>query len=413
MNKNTSSTIIAGLDIGSHKIAVCVGQEFEGMVKIIALTSIPNYGIRKGIIEDIDTVSRSITEAIRSAEAICGVPIDEAIIGINGSHITMNLSKGVIAVSRADGQIGSNDTQRVLDAAKAIALPPNREIIHVFPKRYIIDSHEDVRDPIGMTGIRLEIEAHIIGGSTPALRNIDRCLSNAEVDNMGYVFNPIASSRSVLDKRQKDLGVSAIDIGANTTGIAIFEEGDLIHAAVIPIGSAHLTNDIAIGLRIPIDMAEKIKLKYASANPKSIADLDYIDLAEFDPNESETIPRKYLSEIIEARLAELFSLIKEQLQAVDKDGMLPAGIVYTGGGSQLDGLIEASKENLRLPSQLGKPTLEFSSLVDKFDSPMYATSIGLMLWGIENLQNKKYTNLEGNLGGAVNKIKGIFKQFLP
>ena len=411
--RKIQNNVVAGIDIGTTKIAIAVGQFQEGVTQIIALASVPNGGLRKGMIEDISSVSSSIYKALCQVEEKIGMPIDEIVVGINGHHCSIMTSKGVIAVSRADGQISANDAERVIEAAKTISLPPNREIIHVLPKRFIIDSQEDVKDPVGMNGIRLEVEAHLVGGSTPALRNLEKCLVQAEIPNATYVFNPLATAKAMLDKKQKDLGVTLVDIGAVTTGMVVYEEGDLIHAAVLPVGSMHITNDIAIGLRIPIDVAEQIKLKYACADPSLTRDGDSINLQEFGESETERISRKYLAEIIEARVMEIFSLIKEELQSAGKDGTLPAGIVYTGCGSQLDGLIDVSKKQLRLPSQFARPLIELSSSFDNAENPMYSTSIGLMMWGLENFQGKKYTYIDGNVGAIFDKAKNIFKQFMP
>lgn len=408
--------VVLGLDIGTNKVTACVGQLKEGVIDIIGVGKAPNSGMRKGMIVDIEDSVSAISAVLEEAERMAGVPLTSAYVGLGGSHISAVTSKGVIAVSRADGEVSPSDVDRVIDAARAIALPPNREILHVIPKNFIVDGQNNIKDPIGMNGIRLEAETLVIGGATSAVKNLTKCVSQAGLDINELVFSPLATAKSLLSKRQKEIGVILVDIGAGTTSIAVFEEGELISCNILPIGSMHITNDIAIGLRISLETAEKIKIKYGTALLSKVRDSEKIDLSDFDPEETQKVERKYVTQIIEARLVEIFSLIKDELKKIGKDGMLPAGVIFTGGGCKLDGLIDFSKEYLRLPAQIGYPMLEISGMVDKLDDPVYVTSVGLMLWGLED--NKPNTNSSLNLNfgkfdGVLDKAKGIFKHFMP
>lgn len=406
--------LITGIDVGTSKIAVTSGQVREGLVSVVAVSSKSNSGMRKGMVSDLEEVISSISAVLEDAERQAGSPITSAYVGISGAHITSTDSKGVIAVSRADGEITASDVDRVIEAAKAIALPPNQEILHVIPKSYIVDGQEGIKDPISMNGIRLEVEAQVIGGSTSAIKNLTKCVLQAGLEIDGLIFAPLATSRALLSKKQRESGVVLVDLGAGTTSFAAFEEGDLVFSGVIPIGSAHLTNDLAIGLRTSLDTAEKIKIKEGTVLTAQVRETETVDISQYNPEEDQKIPKKYVAQILEARLQEIFSLIRESLRKWGKDGMLPAGVIFTGGGSKLPGVVELAKDSLHLPAQVGIPILEISGMVDKLEDPRYSTSVGLLLWGLDNQQEKslvKFDNLKW--GSVVDKTKNFFKQFLP
>lgn len=406
--------VVLGLDIGTTKVAACAGCCQEEGMEIIGLAKTPNTGLRRGMIADIEETVSAISATLEETERMAGVPLSSCYVGINGGHLASVNSKGVIAVSRADGEIIEADIERVIEASRAVAIPPNREIIHAIPKSYIVDGQEGIKDPLGMTGIRLEVETQVISGSTSAIKNLTKCVTQAGLDIEGLVFNPLATARILLSKKQKELGVILVDIGAGTTSVAIFEEGDVIHCNVFPVGSLHITNDIAIGLRISLEAAEKVKLKYGSASVEKVRESETIDLSDFEPSEEQKAKRRYVAEIIEARLTEIFSMIKGDLKKIGKDGMLPAGAIFTGGGSHLEGLIDFAKEYLRLPCQVGLPMLEASGMVDKLDDPVYATSVGLMYWGLEEAPTQGLSKFNiSKMGGVVDKAKDFLKQFLP
>ncbi len=402
---------LVGIDIGTTKVAVTVGRVDEGLINIIGFSRVPNAGMRKGIITDTEDTISALTSALEEAERISGMPIQSANISIGGSHIMSTLSKGVVAVSRADGEISASDVNRVMEAAQTVALPPNREIIHVVPKYFIIDGQEGISDPIGMSGIRLEVEAVVVSGASSAIKNLVKSLQQVNIAIEGMVFAPIAAAHVLTNKKQKDLGLAVVDIGGGTTSLAVFENGDLLHCAVLPVGSINITNDLAIGLRTSLEVAEKIKLNYGSAIPENVAENETIDLADFDPQDTQKVERKYVAEIIHARLMEIFAMIREELRKIGKDGMLPAGIIFTGGGSNLEDLVTLAKEELRLPAQIGMPLFEMAGLVDKIDPAIYSTSTGLILHSLENQNTQTSRGLDP--GNILDKAKGFFKQFLP
>ena len=401
--------VVVGLDVGTTKVATCVGLAQEGLIRVIGFSRVPNIGMRKGVIVDIEDTVSAISGALEEAERMAGTQISRAIVGIGGNHITSTTSKGVVAVSRADGEITPSDVERVVEAAKTVALPPNREIIHVIPKSFTVDGQANIADPVGMSGIRLEAEAIVVGGSTSAINNLTKCVHQAGVEIDDLVFAPLASSKILLSKKQKELGALLLDIGGGVTSMAVFEEGDLLYCSVVPVGSMHITNDIAIGLRTSLEIAEKIKVKYGSAIPKKISEAERINLSAFDPADTQKVERRYVAEIIHARLMEILSLVREELRKIGKDGMLPAGTIFTGGGSKMEDLLELAKEELRLPAQIGSATIEIEGLVDKLYDGVYSTSVGLFVYGLENSSAPR----RFESGGMVDKARNFFKQFLP
>lgn len=402
---------LVGLDIGSTKIAATSGQIVEGIPQITGFVKVPNNGVRRGTIVDIEDTVSAISEALEQLERVSGSRIHSAVVGMGGSHIATHISEGVVAVARADGEIGPNDLSRVLEAARTVALPPNREIIHVVPLSYTVDGQEGINDPVGMTGIRLEAKTIVLSAASSAIKNLTKCVYQAGLEIQNLVFAPLATAQNILTKRQKEIGVMLLDIGGGTTSMVVFSEGNLLHAAVIPIGSSHITNDLAIGLRTSVEIAEKIKINYASAIPDKIRESETVTLSQFDEKDDQRIERKYISEIVQARLGEIFALTNAELKKIGKEGMLPAGVVLTGGGSKLEDLIEATKEELRLPVSLGEHSLDMAGFVDKLSEPVYATSVGLMLYALEQSAQNSYGGMSA--GGFYGKTKNFFKQFLP
>jgi len=408
--------IVTGIDIGSTKVVITVGTLKEGMIDIIGVSKKPNSGVRKGIITDIEETVSAITAALDEAERMAGVPVNSAYASISGTHINCVQSKGIIAVSRADGEISEVDIERVIEAARAVAMPPNQEILHIIPQFFNIDGQtEQVKDPLGMSGVRLEVSVEVIGGSASAIRNLTKCVNQAGLEINNLIFTPLATSQILLSKKQKEVGVILLDIGSSTTEMAVFEEGNLIHAKVFPIGSSYITNDIAIGLRTTIEAAEKIKIKYANAEAGKIKETEEIKLSSFDPTSENKISKKYIAEIVEARLIEIFCMVKDELKNIKRDGLLPAGVILSGGGSKLHGIVEFSKEYLRLPTQIGCPLIEVSGMVDKLDDPVYTASVGLMLKGLEDNSEGKKEGIQfhPSVDKIVDKAKDIFKHFMP
>lgn len=410
--------IIVGLDIGTSAVRTVVAQKQSDTNKlmILGVGVAPSGGLNGGIVVDVEEVIKSIVESKEIAERTAGIPIEHAIVSINGSHIFSQFSKGVVAVSRADGEISEDDVARVINAAQAISIPNNKEIINLFPCNYTIDGQEKIKDPVGMNGVRLEVSALVVEGTTPFIKNLYKCVERSGIDVECVVFSTLAAAKAVLTKRQKELGVVVVDIGKGITGVSVYEDGNILLTSVIPIGAGHITNDVAIGLRTTIDVAEKVKLEYGTVQSSEIGKCEKINLSEFDENEEGEYSRKYLAEIVEARVDEIFSMVDDELKKIEKSGMLPSGVIITGGGAKLPGIISLAKKALRLPAQIGYPK-EMDGIVDRVDDPSFATAVGLILW--ESDENGYFQSSSGSIMDKISiekvgkKIRKIFKTLLP
>jgi len=406
-----SNKVICGVDVGTSKVAVVMAQKNEhGHLEIIGFGSAPSNGVRKGTIVSIEDVVSSISTAVEEAEQTSGVSISHAIVSIGGAHIASLTSKGVVAIASQGNNIREEDVYRAITASQAVTVPANHEIIHTVPQKYKVDEHDGVKDPVGLSGVRLEVASTIIYGFTPAITNLSKCVFQAGVDIDEMVAAPLASSKAVLSDHQKELGVMLVDIGAGTTSLACFEEGDLLYSVVLPVGSAHITNDIAIGLRCSVEAAEKIKLQQGAADPKEIKEGPAIEMSRFEEKEEGQVSRKYLAQIIHARVDEILNLISEELKKIGKSGMLPAGIVFTGGGAKLPGLMDVAKAKLKLPVHIGS-IHELKGVVDKIDDPSYAGSIGLVIWGAEEKGSHLPFSLQNR--ALYSKMRKWFRSFLP
>lgn len=412
--------IITGLDIGSSSIRIAVGQVSldDEKIHIIGSAEVPAEGISKGIISSIEDAVSSISACIEKAERMIGVPIQTAWVGISGSHIISQDSRGVVAVARSDGEISEDDIARSVEAARTVATPPNYEILHVIPKSFTVDGQHGIKDPLGMTGVRIEVDTQIIQGLSSQIKNLTKAVYRPGINIEDLVLSILATSEAVLSSRQKELGTVVINIGGATTSLAVFEEGDILHTAVLPIGSDHITSDIAIGLRIAINTAEKIKLEVGTAVSSKINKRDEIDVGKMEDKESNFVSKKYISEIIEARVDEIFDKVDAELKKLDKSGKLPAGAVLTGGGAKLKGIIEAAKKRLRLPASQGAP-LNITSAIDKINDPSFSTAIGLVIWGnqLEGHRGRRglgqLLNYIPNIQGVADKAKKLFKKIIP
>lgn len=414
--------IIVGVDMGSSNIRTVIAQIFpeEELPRIIGVGVAEAMGIRKGVIVDLEEALISLRESKEKAEMNCGLKVDHAIVSLGGSQVTSQNSKGVVAIGRADGEVTEDDVLRVINAAQAISVPPNKEIVHVIARNYSLDDQKNIKDPLGMNGVRLEADTLIIEGSTPFIRNLAKCFQQADIEMDDFVLAPLAASKAVLSKRQKELGVILIDIGGGTTSLAIFEENDLLHTTILPIGGNNITNDIAIGLRTSIEVAEKVKLEYGSALPSEVSKKEDINLAEIDANEEGLVSRHHVAEIIEARLEEIFSMVNKELKIIGRDKLLPAGVILTGGTAKISGSVDLAKNVLALPVQTGFP-LPMGGLVDKIDDPAFATVAGLIFWGLENFAarkgmgagNRLVGNISNSIGGSVKSLKDWLSKFLP
>jgi cell division protein FtsA len=370
--------IIFGLDIGTTKTCALVGEMREGQLQIIGLGIEPSRGMRKGMIVDVTEASLAIAKAVEAAEQTSNYDLSQALVSMAGEHISSTNSRGAVALSRNGAGVSHEDIERALDASQAISLPFNREIVHLVPRSFTIDDQGGVRSPIGMHGYRLEVEAHIVTAATPALMNLSRCTDNVGIKVEEFVLNALASGEAVLDSTEREMGVILADIGGGTTDIALYAQGMVWHTRVIPVGGFHITNDIAIGLRVPYELAEKVKLQYASCRPDQIDPESVFSVEPFG-GEKIQVGRQDLAVVVEARVEEIFQLILQEIKASGYDGLMPAGIVLTGGTAQLRGIARVAQRVLGVPARVALPK-ELVGLVDSLRSPAFATSVGLLRW---------------------------------
>ncbi|MEK7511740.1 MAG: cell division protein FtsA [Patescibacteria group bacterium] len=414
-----SENIIAGLDIGSANVRIVVGQVVKigdnEQLNIIGVVEVPSLGLNKGAVVSIEDVVSSISACLEKAERMIGLPIENIWIGLSGTHISSQESNGVIAISRANGEIQENDVERVIEAARAVAAPVNFEVLHVIPKTFSIDNQTGVKDPIGMSGIRLEVTTQVIRGLSSQVKNLTKCIYRTGLDINDLVLSILAASEAVLTTRQKELGVALVDIGAATTKVIVFEEGDVIHVSILAIGADHVTRDLALGLQTSLDVAERIKLEIGSSLPQNFEKTEEINLRDFG-GESQSFSKKYIAEIIEARMEEIFEKIDQELQKINRSGLLPAGLILVGGGSKLSGLVELGKKKTMLPVVLGT-SKRFNTAVDKVNDMSFATGLGLVMWGYNAMAEKGgprfgLSHKLRSIKDAADKMKGWFKNLI-
>lgn len=408
--------IVASLDIGSSKIRTVVGiqEDDSSTPNIIGVGIAPSTGLRKGSVIDVEETINSVSSSLEDAERMAGEPINHVFMGLGGNHLESINSKGVIAVSQDKNEISEDDVDRVLEAAQAVTIPSNRRVLRIIPKTFTVDEQKGVKYPVGMTGIRLEVETHIVTGFEPAIKNLEKCVLQSGVDIDDIIPNSLAPAEAVLSKRQKELGVVVVDVGCGGTSISVYEDGATLHTAVIPVGGENVTNDLAIGLRTSIDTAEKVKIEYGSTAPEDVNDRETIDLSLISKLDTHLVSKKQVVEIIKARYHEIFLLVKDELAKIHRDGMLPAGVILTGSGAKLPGVIDLARETLNLPAQIGFPQ-NYDGVVDKIDDPAYATAIGLLIWG-SRFEGRHHAGL-GMRGVSLKKglssIKNWMKNLFP
>ncbi|MBN1168328.1 cell division protein FtsA [Candidatus Woesebacteria bacterium] len=422
----SKSKIVSALELGSSKITTLISQvnvdpvSYETSVNIVGVSSVESSGIRKGQIVDIEEAVEATISSVEAAERMAGYNMDSAYIGVGGGHVRSQNSHGVVAVSNPDGEITPDDVDRVIEAASAISLPASRELIHVMSREFIVDGEAGVKDPVGMSGIRLEVDTHLVTASSSALKNVRKAVNEVGIDILDFVFTGYASSIATLTKTEKELGCVLIDIGGGTTSIAVFVEGSLSYSAVLPVGSRNVTNDIAIGLRVSLENAEKIKLTLSSEKYKSYDDYDrkdLFDMAKAGVKDDKKVTIKTLVDgIIRPRINEIFSMVRIQLEKEDLINRIPSGAIVTGGGAEVISLVDAAKRTLSLPVRVGKPG-GVGGLIDDIITPSYATPIGLVLYGAQNDQGTTNASFGKKLKiptqGIAAKIIGKFKDLLP
>ena len=405
---------IVGIDVGTTKICTLVGEVTEDQdIRVVGVGVVPSRGIRKGVVVDATEVSHALAASIERAEQISGYSIERAYVGVTGAHISSLNSRGVVAIGRGGRTIVPEDVYRALDAAQAIAVPHNQRIIHAIPRGYTVDEHDGVHDPVGLVGFRLEVEAHIVTGSATALQNLSKCLGNAGVEVEAFVFQPLAAAESVLTPEERDIGVVLVDMGGGTTDVAMYIQGSVWHSLVLEVGGHNLTRDIAVGLRSPFSTAESIKLEYGHAVPDAVDPHEAIQVLAFGEAERRTVLQAQLAEIIRMRLEEMLELVQRQVKRSGYDGLLPAGVVLTGGGSELPGLRELCRRVLRLPVRVGHPR-RLGGLVETISGPSYAASVGLLLWGHGRNRAGVEPRTRPGSGGPVRRFFTWAKEvFLP
>ncbi|MDH4217456.1 MAG: cell division protein FtsA [Candidatus Aminicenantes bacterium] len=383
------NSYIVGLDIGTKKVAAVIGEVTEEKkIEIIGIGTAESRGLRKGVVVNLDATVDAIKKAQEEAELMAGVEIDAAFIGISGAHIKSFNSRGVIAVSGKNREIGREDIKRVIDQSKAVSIPPDREIIHIIPQEFVVDEQDGIKDPLGMSGIKLEVNVHIVTGAITSVQNLRTCVARAGIEIEQVVLNQIATSSSVLTHDEKELGVGLIDIGGGTTEVAIFERGSLWYTSVIPIGGDNFTNDIAVGLRTPIPDAEKIKKKFGCVSHPLVEEQETIEVPTVGRGKKpRVLSRQLLADIIHPRAEEIFRLVDNDIKRMGYEKSLNSGVVLTGGTALLDGLEEVAEEIFDLPVRRGDPS-GIGGLVDRVSTPDYATTVGLIQYGYRLYKEK-------------------------
>ncbi len=401
---------VVGLDIGTTKICAIVGEIVEAgpnpVIDIVGIGTAPSNGLRKGVVINIDSTVDSIAKAVEEAELMAGVEISTVYTGIAGGHIKSFNSTGIVAIK--DKEIQQGDVQRVIDAAKAVAIPLDREVIHIIPQEYVIDDQDGIRDPIGMNGVRLEAKVHIVTGAVSSAQNIIKCANKAGLNVSEICLEPIASAEAVLSQDEKDLGVVLVDIGGGTSDIAIFKEGAIVYTGVLAIGGHHITNDISVGLRTPIAEAEKIKIDYGCSLASLVSNDETIEVPGVGGRKPRILSRRLLAEIIEPRVEEIFQLIHTEIKKSGFADVLSGGVVITGGTTLLEGMPELAEYVFEMPVKRGIP-MGIGGLRDVVNSPKFATGVGLLKYGARQLQRTRFPIREKNI---YDKVRGSMRTWM-
>ncbi len=405
-----NENIVVGLDIGTTKICCVVGEVRGPEVNIIGIGTHPSVGLRKGVVVNIESTVESIKKAVEEAELMAGCEISSVYAGIAGGHITGFNSRGIVAIKGPE--ITPLDVARVIDAARAVAIPMDREVIHVLPQEYIVDDQTGIQNPVGMAGVRLEAKIHIVTGAVTSAHNIVKCANRAGLDVCDIVLESLASGEAVLTEEEKQLGTALIDLGGGTSDLAIFSGQNIKHTFVLALGGDNLTNDIAIGLRAPLAEAEKIKKKYGSCLSENINTEDTIEVPGMGGRKARKLPRQILGEILEPRMEEIFTLLKREIYRAEMEHYVTSGMVVTGGTALLDGVTDIAESVLGLPARLGKPQ-GISGLTDVVNNPMYATGVGLVMYGARKQPVKKFRIRDKNIFNSImQRMKKWFKEVI-
>ena len=402
--------IVVGLDIGTTKICAVVGEVSNDDISIIGIGTSPSIGLRKGVVVNIESTVESIKKAVEEAELMAGCEISSVYAGIAGGHITGFNSRGIVAIKGSE--IAQTDVDRVIDAARAVAIPMDREVIHVLPQEYIVDEQTGIQNPVGMAGVRLEAKIHIVTGAVTSAHNIVKCANRSGLDVCDIVLESLASGEAVLTNEEKELGTALLDLGGGTSDLAIFSGKNIKQTFVLSLGGNNLTNDIAIGLRAPLAEAEKIKTRYGTCSSNSISSEETIEVPGMGGREPKKLPRQILGEILEPRMEEIFTLIQREIYRAGMENIINAGMVMTGGTALLDGISDIAESIFNLPVRIGKPS-GISGLVDVVNNPMYATGVGLVIYGVRNQATKKFRIRDKNIfNGVMSQMRKWFKDVI-
>ncbi len=398
--------LVVGLDIGTTKICCIVGEVMNEGVDIVGIGTHPSKGLRKGVVVNIESTVNSIRKAIEEAELMAGCEISSVFAGIAGGHIKGLNSHGIVAIK--DKEVTPMDVDRVIDAAQAVSIPLDREVIHVVPQQFIVDDQDGVRDPVGMSGVRLEAKVHIVTGAVTSAQNIIKCCNRAGLNVNDIILQQLASSEAVISADEKDLGVVLLDIGGGTTDIAVFSQGSIVFTSVLTIGGNHLTNDVAVGLRTPAHEAEKIKQRYGCCSTGMVHKDETIEVPSVGGRSPRVLSRQIMAEILEPRMEEVFTLAQQEIARSGYEDMVAAGMVLTGGTTLLEGTVELAEQVFNLPVRVGIPK-RIGGLVDVVRNPMYSTGVGLVMMGSASREDQRFKIRDRNL---YSKVKGRMKEFL-
>ncbi len=402
--------LVVGLDIGTTKICVVVAEVTGGTVNIIGIGSHPSVGLRKGVVVNIESTVESIKKAVEEAELMAGCEISSVYAGIAGGHVTGFNSNGIIAIK--GDEITQGDVNRVIEAARAVAIPMDREVIHVLAQEFIVDGEGGINNPVGMAGVRLEAKIHIVTGAVTSAQNIVKCANKAGLDVCDIILEPIASCESVLTPEEKELGSGLIDIGGGTTDLAVFSGNNIKHTFVLSLGGNNMTNDISVGLRTPMAEAERIKLKYGTCITDKVGNDETIEIADISGGSGRKLPRQILAEILEPRVEEIFTLIKRELFRAGMKNGISSGIVLTGGAALLEGIGDIAESVFEHSVRIGRPQ-GVSGLVDVVNNPMYATGVGLVIYGAKHQEQKKFRIRDNNIfNRIVKRMKAWFREIM-
>lgn len=395
---------VVGLDIGTTKVCTVVAElEERGRINIVGVGNSLSAGIRKGVVIDIDSAAQAIMDSVDKARSMSDYEIHRVIVGVTGEHVASLNSRGVVAITHANREITEEDVLRVQDQSRVIVLPPDREIIHAIPRSYSIDGQGGIRFPVGMSGTRLEVETHIVTGAVTFLQNVAKAVHKAGLTIEATVLEPIATAEAVLLQDEKNLGVAIADIGGGTTDIAIFVDGDIYFSSAIPVGGSHVTRDISVGLRAAHDEAERIKIADAAAMVSLVDPDDVFEVASLGSDEPRLLPRRILAEIVEPRMQELFTMVRQEILKSGYYNLLPAGIVLSGGGSQLAGNVELCRQVTGMPTRLGSPR-NVAGVAEDLRSPVYATAVGLVQYGAHHHQQTRQVARDNSLMGKLQRF---------